>query len=280
MTKDLDAIPIHDNHFHCHPAGWKGLDAVREFMAAGGTSIAHIRLPSYPSNVEAFEQSCRDHIAFGQKIRDETGCRVWTVLGPYPLEPLKIAEAQGWEAATAYGRACYDAAARFIEAGDAVCMGEVGRPHFEVDDEAWAASNELLSYGMGLCADLDVPILLHTEHTDPDVMAEFAAMADGAGLARDRVIKHYCGPLVKQEENHGLFPSVIAGRSNIRAALAKQSDRFMLETDYIDEPTRPNVVMPPTTVPKRVRGLLQSGELPEETAWKMGKEWPEAFYGA
>jgi TatD-related deoxyribonuclease len=111
-------------------------------------------------------------------------------------------------------------------------------------------------------------------------MAEFAAMADAAGLARDHVIKHYCGPLVLADEHHGLVPSVICGRSNLRAALQKDPDgRFLLETDYIDEPTRPNVVMPPDTVPKRVLGLLQNGEMTEAAAHRIGAGLPARLYG-
>lgn len=271
--------PIHDNHFHCRPDGWKGLGAVREFMAAGGTSIAHVRLPSYPSTVEEFTRTCEEHIAFGQTIRRETGCTVYTVLGPYPLEPMKVAEAKGWEAAMEFGRRCFDAAARFCERGEAVCLGEIGRAHFDVTAEVQARNNELLLYGMQRAKDAGVPVMLHTEHAEPATMAEFAAMADKAGLARDRVIKHYCGPLVTPEETSGLVPSIIAGRSNLRAALQKGSSRFMLETDYIDEPTRPNVVMPCDTVPKRTTGLLANGEMTEAQAAEIHGALPRRLYG-
>jgi len=274
-----DRVPIHDNHFHCRPDGWKGLGAVREFMAAGGTSIAHVRLPTYPASVEEFERSCLHHVAFGHRIREETGCTVHTVLGPYPLEPMRIAEAKGWEAATVFGRGCFDVAARLCEEGQAVCLGEIGRAHYDVPAELQAHNNDLLAYGMAKAKDAGVPVMLHTEHTTPQTMAEFAAMADKAGLARERVIKHYCGPLVMPEETSGLVPSIICGRSNLRAALQKGSSRFMLETDYIDEPSRPNVVMPCDTVPKRTKGLLQNGEMTEAQAWEIHDTLPRRLYG-
>lgn len=277
--KAADKVPIHDNHFHCRPDGWKGLGAVREFMAAGGTSIAHVRLPTYPSTVEDFTRSCLEHAEFGDVIRKETGCKVYTVLGPYPLEPMKLAEAQGWEAALEFGRQCFDVAARLCERGKAVCIGEVGRAHFDVPAEVQVRNNELLLYGMQKARDADVPILLHTEHAEAATMAEFARMADQAGLRRDRVIKHYCGPLVTPDETSGIVPSIIAGRSNLRAALAKGSSRFMMETDYIDEPTRPNVVMPCDTVPKRTKGLLANGELTEAQAREIHEEIPMRLYG-
>jgi TatD-related deoxyribonuclease len=275
------AVPIHDNHFHCRPDGWKGLGAVREFMAAGGTSIAHVRLPTYPASVAEFEASCRDHIAFGDRIRKETGCLVYSAIGPYPLEPMRVAEAKGWPAAMEFGRACFDVAARLLAQGEAQCLGEVGRAHFDVPAEVQARNNELLQYGMELARDAGVPVMLHTEHTTAETMLEFARMADAAALRRDRVIKHYCGPLVTAEETHGLVPSILCGRSNLRAALAKSGAAapFMLETDYIDEPSRPDVVMPCDTVPKRTLGLLQNGEITERQVWQMHDELPRRLYG-
>lgn len=273
-------VPVHDNHFHCRPDGWKGLDAVRAFAAAGGTSITHVRLPSYPSTVEAFVQTVEDHVAFSRRIREETGVKVWSAIGPYPLEPMKVAEGQGWETAETFARGCLEACRPYFEDGRAHCLGEVGRAHFEVHPDVQAHNNLLLGEAMVVAKECDVPIMLHTEHTEPATMAEFAGMADGAGLRRDRVIKHYCGPLVDEDEHHGLVPSIIAGRSNIRKALLKDPrGRWLLETDYIDEPTRPNVVMPCDTVPKRVRGLLENGSITEDAAWSIGKLWPERLYG-
>src|SRR5687768_8368981 len=150
----VPVVPIHDNHFHCRPDGWKGMEAVKQFMAAGGTSIAHVRLPSYPTTVEAFEKSCADHVAFSERIRKETGCTVWTAVGPYPLEPMKVAEARGWGEAAAFARRCYEVAARFCEEGKAHCIGEVGRAHFEVDAKIQEHNNELLQYGMQLAKDV------------------------------------------------------------------------------------------------------------------------------
>ena len=274
-------VPVHDNHFHCRPDGWKGLDAVREFMAAGGTSIAHVRLPTYPATTLQFEADCRSHLAFSDRIRKETGCTVWSAVGPYPLEPMRIAEKDGWPAALEFGRACYDVAAQLCAEGLAHCIGEVGRAHFDVPPEVQAHHNDLLAYGMALAKDAGVPIMLHTEHTTPLTMEEFGRMADRAGLPRDRVIKHYCGPLV-EEDAHGIVPSIIAGRSNIQAALQKANGRaidFMLETDYIDEPTRPNTVMPCDTVPKRTRGLLESGAMSEPQAHRTHGELPRRLFG-
>ncbi len=109
-------------------------------------------------------------------------------------------------------------------------------------------------------------------------MEELGRMADRAGLSREKVVKHYCPPLVSPEENGGLFPSVLASRPAVQEALSKGS-RFLMETDFLDDPARPGAVMAITTVPKRTRALLQSGIMSDEAAWKIHKENPERIYG-
>ena len=109
-------------------------------------------------------------------------------------------------------------------------------------------------------------------------MAELAAMADRARLPRDKVVKHYSPPLVDRRENSGLVPSVLASRDAVRDALSK-GDRFLMETDFLDDPSRPGAVMNINTVPKRTRAFLEAGTMSEEAAWRIHKELPEKVYG-
>jgi TatD-related deoxyribonuclease len=135
-----------------------------------------------------------------------------------------------------------------------------------------------MRYGMELAREASCPVVLHTESSDPAVMLDLARIADAAGLRRDKVVKHYSPPLVREDENHGLFPSVLASRPAVAEALSK-GDRFVMETDFLDERTRPGAVMNITTVPKRTKALLASGALTEERALRIHKDNPEHIYG-
>ena len=73
------------------------------------------------------------------------------------------------------------------------------------------------------------------------------------------------------------MPSIPASRSLIREALSK-GDRFMIETDFIDDPMKPNAIMAVTSVPKRIKGLSQSGELSEEQIHRMCEDIPDSLY--
>jgi TatD-related deoxyribonuclease len=52
----------------------------------------------------------------------------------------------------------------------------------------------------------------------------------------------------------------------------------MLETDYIDDPERPGMMMPVTTVPNKVRSLIASGKLGPEDIIRICGDIPNSLY--
>jgi TatD-related deoxyribonuclease len=109
-------------------------------------------------------------------------------------------------------------------------------------------------------------------------MKELAEMADKAGLDRGKVVKHYSPPIVLPEENFGLMPSVLASKDHVKEALQKGS-RFLMETDFLDDPRRPGAVLAITTVPKRTLAFIEQGLMTEEQAHKIHVENPAKTYG-
>jgi TatD-related deoxyribonuclease len=158
-----------------------------------------------------------------------------------------------------------------------VGIGEIGRPHFPVGKKIFEDSNEILLYGMNRARDVCVPVILHTESTTPQDCKEFVEMGEKIGLPASKIVKHYSPPLILKSENYGLMPSVLASKKNILCALEKGS-RFMMETDYIDDPRRPGAVLSPKTVPKRTFNLMEKGILSEDQAYEIHKENPEKTY--
>ncbi|MBW3581550.1 MAG: TatD family hydrolase [Euryarchaeota archaeon] len=274
-------VPVFDNHVHLRPDGHH-VEAAKAYEKAGGTHFMLVHSPhdDFVGDTPDWERAYDRTVATAEAVRKETGVQCWVALGPYPVHLVRMAETLGVERGVQQLIKGAETAARYVEEGKAVAIGEVGRPHFEVSDEVWDASNVALEEILGIARGAGCPAILHTESADPEVMADLGAIADRAKMPRDRVIKHYAPPLVKPEECHGLFPSIIASRKHIRKAAADApGGRWFLETDYIDDLSRPDVVMPVDTVPRRVSGFLQSGDLGEEMLWKSGVEWVERLYG-
>jgi TatD-related deoxyribonuclease len=53
----------------------------------------------------------------------------------------------------------------------------------------------------------------------------------------------------------------------------------MMETDYLDDLSRPGAVMSITTVPKRTKSLMNSKSVSEETILRIHKDNPQKVYG-
>lgn len=271
-------FPVLDNHVHLQPSG-RNVEAVKDFLNAGGTHLVLSHMPYEEVPLVTSDDFSRAYditLRMADKARS-VGVKTLVTLGPYPVQLLQLAERIPLDMAVGVMKQGMDLAAERVREGLAVGLGEIGRPHFPVSEEIMKASNDILSYGMMLAKECGCPVVVHAESATPESMEDLGRLADNVGLSREKVVKHYCGPLVAPEENRGLYPSVLASRPNVLEALSK-GDRFLLETDYMDDLERPGAVLAITTVPKRVRQLVEKGQ-DEDLFWKIGKENPEKVYG-
>lgn len=272
-----DNFPITDEHMHIDPRS-KGLEAVKEFRQAGGTHIFLVMKPSWTLGVKVtrpeeqiavFEET----IEISRQI-NETGVKSFPVLGVHPAEITHLLEYMDLQTAVRTMKGGLDIAAGYVEKGLAVGL-KSGRPHYPVTPEVWNASNEIMEHAFTLAKDLDCAVQLHTESVGEPELEDIAARARKTGIKLHKVVKHYAPPLVNVCEKLGIFPGVLAGKGAIEEALT-QGTRFMMETDYIDDPQRPGAVLGPRTIPKRTLKLAE--EYGEEPFWKIHKQNPELVY--
>ena len=282
--------PILDNHFHLNRNG-RYLDAARDFKNAGGTNIVLIHCPDFaapPTTKQGHKAAYQNTIDMAESVRSELGLSVRVVLGPHPaafarqfIEWFELDGAKGKEMAMENYRDSVAEAVKFYHEGKAHAIGEVGRPHWDVSQEIWDLSNDLLSETMALAANEGFALQLHVEGELESTYRDMARMADKSGLPKDRLIRHYSPPNVNAEVTQGLTPSVLAGKGAIATLLetAEQcSHGFLLETDYMDDLRRPGAVLGPKTVPKRTNQLLAAG-IDEELLWRAHVDLPNRLYG-
>jgi TatD-related deoxyribonuclease len=256
------------------------LDAVRDFIKAGGT---HFILCQYPMvetviQTKSYEEVFQETLSMAEEIMHQLNVKVFVTVGPYPVDYLKLREQFGKQIAMDIMKKGMDQAAKLCQEKKCVAIGEIGRPHFPVEKIIMDESNEILFYGMQKAADVGTAVVLHTETTTPAQCQELAEMGKKAHLSTDKIVKHFAPPFIEFEENYGLMPSVLASKKNISAAIRKGT-RFLMETDYIDDPRRPGAVLGPKTVPKRTNELIESGRITDEELYQIHKVNPEKTYG-
>jgi TatD-related deoxyribonuclease len=275
----MAVFPILDNHLHLQPQGGNVVEMMK-FEGAGGTHAILSNLPYKGIKIKTgndFRAQYDVTVELAERCNTGTGVKVYAFLGPYPAHLPWLWDGMGAKAVEVMMEGM-DIAAEYVKEGKALGIGEIGRPHFPVSEVIWRHSNDIMKHGMRLAKELDCAVQLHTESAGPEVWRELAGFADEVGLGKEKVVKHYSGAAILPEENFGLFPSVLASRTNIKAAAGKGS-RFMMETDFLDDPRRPGAVMAPATVPKRTKAMLEKGVFDEEMVFKIHKEWPETIYG-
>jgi TatD-related deoxyribonuclease len=276
----MDKIPSTDNHIHVDPINGEGpLEVALKFQRSGGTSMIIPNKPTWTVSPECdFTEAMELVIGYVDEINSETNVKAFAVVGAHPAELSRRVEA-GMKLGQAEELmiGALETAQNMVLEGRAVGIGEIGRPHYPVSQEEMEAHNRLIVYAMELAREADCPVQLHTESASEEQYKEFAEMASKAGLKKEKVIKHFSGPFILPEENYGLTPSLIASGDVIRQALRKGKN-FLMETDYLDDVTRPGAVLGPKTVPRRTRKLINSGIITEEDAYQIHVERPEKLY--
>ena len=274
MTVDLDT-PVLDNHLHRDPRHGRGLAAVEDFVRLGGTHLLVVNKPSWHLGVEAtdpadfravFEETC-------SIVDDATELlpgRAWPVLGVHPGLVSRLVDERGFSPHDARELMCggIEIAAEYVAAGRALAI-KSGRPHSEVTDAVWEAANAVIRRAFECVADGDRAVPLHTEATED--LTDLATVAESVGLDPTRVVKHYAAGRLA-----GPTPSVMSERDRLERAAAAGRP-FLMETDFVDDPDRPGMVLGPKTVPRRVRWLLESGH--DDAVRRAHVETPAAVYG-
>jgi TatD-related deoxyribonuclease len=199
---------------------------------------------------------------------NEIGIGAFPILGVHPAEIGHLTERMSLREAADLMMAGLDRAARYVREGTAVAL-KSGRPHYPVEPDVLAASNEVLMHALNLAADCSCALQIHAESGPCNDVVE---MARSAGVPTERVVKHYATP------DTPLHPSFIAKYEGIQD-LIRAGRSFTLESDYMDENSRPGAVIGPKSVPRYTLKLLESGVITEEDCYRIHAGTVQKVYG-
>jgi len=266
------AYPVTDDHIHFNPKNGRGLGAATDFLRAGGTHLFLVSLPSWTLGVSVargpdYRQVFDETLRVAGMVRG-IGLTVFPVLGVHPAEITRLAERMPLPDAAELMKAGLDAAVTYIRKGEAVAL-KSGRPHYEVTPEILAASNDVLSHALHLAAECGCALQIHAENGP---CTDVIAMAAAAHMPVERVVKHYASP------DTPLHPSFIARHESL-PQLIRQRRRFTMESDYMDENSRPGAVTGPKSVPRYTNQLIASGSMTIDDCFFIHQETVEKVYG-
>jgi len=266
--------PVLDNHLHLDPINGRGVEAAAEFADAGGTHLNVLNKPSWDivgevDGAEGFRETFDVTVEVAAAADDRLPGRAWPVLGVHPALLSQLLD-RGYEPSEAADlmRTGIDVASKYVADGPALAI-KSGRPHYDVDDAVWAASNDVMRHAFRRAAEVGCAVQLHTEGGED--FTRVAEWAEDAGLSRERVVKHYAAGRID-----GPLPSVVCDKEELERASSGEWP-FLVETDFLDDPDRPGAVFGPKTVPRRTAWLAESGY--EAALYRAHVETPTRVYG-
>jgi len=265
-------FPITDDHIHIDPVNGRGIEAAKDFLRAGGTHLFLVSKPSWSLSVHPtcgadYRRVFDDTIRVAEMV-SAIGLGVYTILGVHPAEISRLTERMTLADAVTVMKAGLDCAARYVLEGKAVAL-KSGRPHYEVNPEILAASNDVLAHALDLAAECRCALQIHAESGPCTDVVE---MAQRANVPKERVVKHYGSP------DTPLHPSLIAKHEAI-PQLAREMRCFTMESDYMDENSRPGAVTGPKSVPRYTNLLLKKGLISPDDCFRIHAETIERVYG-
>lgn len=267
---------------HLDPINGLGVDAAKQFAKAGGTHIIMVGKTARDWGLdglrtEDFIDSYQRTIDFAEKVSRETDAEAFPVVGFHPSEFIGMSSVLGIESACRIAQDVAEVLEGLYLERKIYGIGEVGRPHYAVSEELWERSNVIMEDFLSLSARIGCPLQLHTEHFDKGKYDELSGMIKRCGNPK-KVIKHFSPPMPLTAERSGVYPSIVSSKDSILTSIS-ESSRFLMETDYIDDSSRPGAVLGPKTVPKRTLDFLEKGIFTEDDVARIHEDLVEEIYG-
>ncbi len=260
-------VVITDNHMHVNPIRGLGPRQVaKRFLKAGGSRAVVVCLLSWSYGIELrdvsdAEKMYRLTISCVKEMREE-GLEAYAVLGLHPAEFVKLSEKVGFEKAYSIVLSAYKLAGAFVKRGEAVGLGEAGTPHWEVSDAVFSWSVKLFEAIVSIAAELNCVVHVHTRR-DWSTVRMLAEVCRRVGLPLHKVIIHHSLPDIENCVDVGVTPSVPAKSRELSEAV-KRPPKFLVESDYLDDPRRPGAVVAPWALARNILRLIERGVVSED----------------
>ncbi len=278
---------VADAHCHTNPVRGTGARVIAEkFKKSGGWFIAIVSLPpwsyglggslldDYKKVVEILLHECEN--------AKEAGLEVSCIGGFHPAIIDRLAD-QGMELEKVreLGLKVIDYVATLCRQGVLDGIGEVGRQHYKTMPERVVLAEELLEYTLEVARDNNCIVHLHLENAGTYTVSSVSRTMRKIGLRNPtRIIFHHVTTRMLAYIVDNNLSSTVPGLEGVLLKIAEQKiePRYMIESDYIDDPKRPGVVTYPWNLSMVQKRLFEKGLFDEDYLFKINVDMIEKVY--
>ncbi len=282
-----EKVLIADSHMHTNPVRGMGAGTIAErFKASGGWFAAIVGLSPWsygfePPSFEAYMKTaeivmsqCREAAEKGLKVKCFTGFHpadVDRLIDKYRLKPEKVLEL-GLDVVSKLKEMC--------SKGLVDGIGEVGRQHYRTGAERVSIAEAVMSEAL-MAVEEGCMVQLHLEQSGEVTVTTIDRLYRILGLPESlkrNVIFHHASLKVAGAAYKLGYSSSLPGIPRLLEHAAFNSEPvYMVESDFIDNPSRPGVVVYPWVMADKIRELAAKGA--HEWAYKVNVDNVVRVYG-
>ena len=264
-----------DAHLHVNPI--RGLGAYRiakKFKNENGWFISIVSLPPHyydyaEPNIDSYRKTLEIINREAHQAR-EVGLTVTRFMGLHPAE-VDYYYRKGIKSTKLLTLVedVFKLFEKALKEGLIDGIGEVGRPHYSTSPERHVFSEVILIKALLLARDYKVPIQLHLEQGEFITAYSIKQLAEIIGIEISRILMHHVDYDTAKWSNEYSIPFTIPIKYFNNEYARNPWRKCMLESDYIDDPSRPGVSAYPWDIPRIVEEHIRNGVLSEDQAYTM-----------
>ncbi len=274
-----------DAHCHTNPSKGLGMKKIAaKFKESNGWFMGVVGLspwsyglePSYEGYLKAFNIVIKEC-----SIAKEYGLRTSCIIGVHPADIDKLVYRYGMKISDAYNLALrvLDRAIDFCKEGIVDGIGEEGRPHYKIDPVFVVASELILMRAMEAARDYGCIIHMHLEQGNIVTVESIEKIAKLIDVSKEKLLFHHTRPgLTEHVISKGYSATIPGIEPVLKITFGRVGPTFMVESDYIDDPRRPGIVVYPWEMVNNELELLREGIVSEEHLYKVNVDNIVRFY--
>ncbi len=269
-------VLIADAHTHTNPVKGLGMSKIApKFREAGGWFMALVGLSPWhyglDPTLEGYEKTLNMMLEEAKRARD-AGLRVSVLFGFHPADVDKLMGQMEPEKVLEFGMRVLDLVEKYLREGKLDGIGEVGRQHYKTSPVAVVIAQMIMDRAISVSKDYDAVVHLHLEQGGKITALDIKDRIDRFGAKKEKVVIHHArGKSLKAAVEEGLVATVPGVKGSLEKAVSLPPS-YMVESDHIDDPKRPGIVVYPWEMAKNQLELLGEGLVDEDYLYKINVE--------
>ena len=266
-------ILVADGHTHSNPVKGLGMERIApKFKERGGWFMAIVGLSPWhyglEGTLEGYEKALQITLRECEVARN-FGLRTSCLFGFHPADVDKFIGKMQPHEVLEFGKKVLRLVERELREGRLNGIGEVGRQHYKTHPISVVIAEKIMDEAFRLSKEFDAVVHLHLEQGGRVSVIDIKERVERFGVNPNRIVMHHLrGKTLRYALEEGVRCTV-PGVKGLLENITSLPPEYIIESDHIDDPKRPGIVVYPWEMAENQAELLKRGLVDEEYLYKI-----------